>query len=167
MSVDPDDLGGVLDEGTTQPAPTEPPAEPTAEPATEPATEATEEDAPPTAASTTEATSQTDPAGSIGSIGSTGSTGGSAADAQSGQSASGQEPASLTIVAFTCEPGYDPFATDADPAQDCSEPTDGVPFALTGDGTDMTRSAGDDGSATVLFQELEPGVYRLTGQPSA
>ncbi len=168
VSVDPDDLGGVLDEEPPPLAATEPPAEETVEPATEPATEAadesatepaigaTEEDAPATEASTTEAASQSGPSGG---------TGGDAADAQSGQSASGQEPASLTIVVFTCEAGYDPFDLDADPGQDCSEPTDGVPFALTGDGTDTTRSAGDDGSGTARFEELAPGVYRLAGQP--
>lgn len=170
VSVDPDDLGGVLDEGPP-PAATEPPAEETAEPATEPAAEETDEsatvpatgetedDAPATEASTTEATSQSGPSGG------TGGPGGNAADARSGQSASGQEVASLTIAAFTCEPGYDPFALDADPGQECSEPTDGVPFALSGDGTDMTRSAGDDGSGTARFEELAPGIYRLTGQP--
>lgn len=172
VSVDPDDLGGVLDEDPPPPAATQPPAEmqppvatqppaevtmePTTEPAdesaTEPATEAAADNAP----STPEAGSQNGPSGG---------TGGNAADAQSGQSASGQEPASLTIVAFTCEAGYDPFALDADPGQDCSEPTDGVPFALTGDGTDTTRSAGDDGSGTARFEELAPGVYRLAGQP--
>jgi len=164
VSVDPDDLEGVLDDSTA-PAATEPPAEETAEPATEPAAEETAEPATepaaeetadgarPTDVSTAEASSQTGPAG------------GSAVGDQSGQSASAEEPASLTILAFACEPGYDPFALDADPAQECSEPTDGVPFALTGDGTDMTRSAGDDGDGTATFQELAPGVYRLTGQP--
>jgi hypothetical protein len=162
VSVDPDDLGGILDEGTSPPVATEPASEETDESATEPATEETDEDAPTQEATTIDATPVTDPAGNTGS---TGNTGGSAAGAQSGQSASGQESASLTIVAFTCEPGYDPFALDADPAQDCSEPTDGVPFALTGDGTDMTRSAGDDGSGTATFQDVAPGVYRLAGQP--
>jgi len=171
VSVDPDDLGGILDDSTAPPAEetaapatepaaektaepaTEPAAEKTAEPATEPAAEETADGARPTDVSTAEASSQTGPAG------------GSAVGDQSGQSASAEEPASLTILAFACEPGYDPFALDADPAQECSEPTDGVPFALTGDGTDMTRSAGDDGDGTATFQELAPGVYRLTGQP--
>ena len=180
VSVDPDDLGGVLDEGPSQPAATEPPAEETAEPATEPATgepdetvesatepaagesDETDDDTPPTQASATEAAGENDPAGGTGD---TSGPGGNAADARTGQSASVQEPASLTIVAFTCEPGYDPFALDADPARDCSEVTDGVPFALTGDDTDMTRSAGDDGSGTATFKELDPGIYWLAGEP--
>lgn len=168
VSVDPNDLGGVLDEGPPPPTATEPPIEKTVEPTIKPTTGATVESAtkpaigatvgaaPATKASTTEAGSQSGP--SVG-------TGGKAADSQSGQSASGQEPASLTIVAFRCEAGYDPFALDADPGQDCSEPTDSVPFALTGNGTDTTRSAGDDGSGIARFEALAPGVYRLAGQP--
>jgi len=159
VSVDPNDLGGVLDEGTAPPAEE---TDDTDETATETATGETAEDDPTQEASTIDATPVTDPADNTGS---TGNTGGSAADDRSGQSTSGQEAASLTIVAFTCEPGYDPFALDADPARDCSELTDGVPFALTGDDTDMTRSAGDDGDGTATFEDLTPGVYRLTGQP--
>ena len=62
VSVDPDDLGGILDEGPSQPAATEPPAESATEPATgetdesatEPATGETEDDAPATEASATD-----------------------------------------------------------------------------------------------------------------
>ncbi|HEV2068004.1 MAG TPA: hypothetical protein VGR08_14335, partial [Thermomicrobiales bacterium] len=129
VTVDPDDFAGVLDESPSQPAATEPPAEETDEPATEPATEAIEE-TDETDESAAEQTPLTNPAGSTGSTGGAGGTGGNTESDESGQSASAQGPASLTIVAFTCEPGYDPFALDADPAQDCSELTDGVPFAL-------------------------------------
>lgn len=81
-----------------------------------------------------------------------------------GQPVDASGPASLTLVTATCAPGYDLFAPRADPAADCSEPTDGIEFGLEGNGTDATRTTGDDGAATATFTELVPGAYQLVGQ---
>lgn len=83
---------------------------------------------------------------------------------------SGAEPsdaASLTIVVRSCAPGYDPFSSAADPARECSDPTDGVAFRLGGSDTtrptsaDATRATGADGPGAVVFAGLASGAYRL------
>ena len=68
-------------------------------------------------------------------------------------------PATLTIVTFTCDPGYNVFAKNADPAADCPETAAGVQFALSGGGAAKKLKTGDDGKA--VFSNLKGGVFSL------
>lgn len=173
--VDPSDVGSVIEAAPTETSsPFADPLEgvetlpvltedPTAAPTAPPGVPVLSEDPPTPTAAPTE-TAMTDAP--------TGATPGAPSEPQSGQpsgSTAGQPavagPASLTLVTYTCASGYDLFAPAADPAGDCPDPTDGVRFGLEGNGTETTRSSGDDGAGIATFTDLDPGAYQLVGQP--
>jgi hypothetical protein len=72
-------------------------------------------------------------------------------------SASG--PASLTIIKYTCEPGYDVFRFDADPKVDCPETTAGIEIRSIGKTTTTPKTTGDDGKA--VWTGLNSGPHFL------
>jgi hypothetical protein len=71
-------------------------------------------------------------------------------------------PATLIIVKYTCPESYDPLQRNANPARDCADTTDGVPFSVTGaQGAGATRKTGDDGDGTAKFGNLKAGSYLI------
>ncbi|MDQ3525021.1 MAG: class F sortase, partial [Chloroflexota bacterium] len=72
-------------------------------------------------------------------------------------------PGELTINKWTCPEGYDPFAWNADPKNDCTELTNGVTFILDQPvGVDLQTDTGDSINGAVYFGGLEPGAYTVT-----
>jgi len=71
-------------------------------------------------------------------------------------------PADLTIVRWNCPPAYNLYAWGADPAEDCTEATDGVTFTLGGPATEISAETGSAGDGVVQFTDLEPGPYTVT-----
>jgi hypothetical protein len=72
-------------------------------------------------------------------------------------SASG--PASLTIIKYTCEAGYDVFRFDADPKQDCPETTAGIEIRSIGKSVTTPRTTDQDGK--VVWPDLNSGPHFL------
>ena len=71
----------------------------------------------------------------------------------------------ITVYKHTCPEGYDPDAWGADPATDCTDGPNGIPFAITGpDGYQSQSTTGDSVPHGVVFPDLEPGSYTLTEQ---
>ncbi|CAN5745850.1 hypothetical protein BH23CHL3_BH23CHL3_06970 [soil metagenome] len=72
-------------------------------------------------------------------------------------------PGEVTINKWTCPEGYDPFAWNADPKNDCTELTNGVTFILDQPvGVDLQTDTGDSINGAVYFGGLEPGAYTVT-----
>ncbi len=75
------------------------------------------------------------------------------------------ESGSLTLRLWTCPPGYDPFATGAEPSTGCTEATSGITFLL--DDLDvfelvyLESRTGDAGDGVARFEGLRPGPYRI------
>jgi len=67
--------------------------------------------------------------------------------------------AKLIIEKFTCKPGYDVFAKDADPKTDCTDTTANVAFALTGGVGPVAHKTGSDGK--VSFANVKAGDYQI------
>ncbi len=68
----------------------------------------------------------------------------------------------ITIQKWTCPLNYNIDHPAADPALDCTERTDGIPFSLLSDlGTFPDATTGDDGEGMVYWGELEAGDYQL------
>jgi len=84
-------------------------------------------------------------------------TGGPATTPNPTPSASG--PASLTIIKYTCEPGYDVFRFDADPKVDCPETTAGVEIRSIGKSVTTPRTTDQDGK--VVWPDLNSGPHFL------
>ncbi len=69
----------------------------------------------------------------------------------------------ITIYKHTCPGGYNPHAWNADPATDCTDGPNGVPFTAAGpNGYQHQSTTGDSTPYTVSFGELEPGAYTIT-----
>ncbi|HEY7031408.1 MAG TPA: sortase, partial [Thermomicrobiales bacterium] len=60
----------------------------------------------------------------------------------------------ITIVKYTCVPGYDLNAPGADPSVDCPNLTNGIGFELDGKGEHEQGVTGDGGEGTVTFDGL-------------
>ncbi len=71
---------------------------------------------------------------------------------------------SLMIVAYACDAGYDPFATEADPSSDCLDPLDDREFDLTGSDGEASGLTGADGDGTLIFADLAADRYTLQAQ---
>jgi hypothetical protein len=84
-------------------------------------------------------------------------TGGPATTPNPTPSATG--PASLTIIKYTCEPGYDVFRFDADPKQDCPETTAGIEIRSIGKSVTTPRTTDQDGE--VVWPDLNSGPHFL------
>lgn len=73
------------------------------------------------------------------------------------------EPGSVTILKWTCPPGYDLFAAGADPKADCTEATNGVQFQFGLDSIAAIaelQTTGDIIDGGVIFEGLDPDVYK-------
>jgi hypothetical protein len=74
-------------------------------------------------------------------------------------------PGQITVYKHTCPEGYDPHAWGADPATDCTEGPNGVPFTASGpDGYQAQQATGDSVPNAVVFGDLDPGDYTITEQ---
>ena len=87
-----------------------------------------------------------------------GSTGGSTEPSQPAQDVNA--PATLTLVAFVCPPGYDLYGNDAVPSDDCSEPAPGIDFIATGP-DDTMQQATSNASGALAWADLAPGAYLI------
>lgn len=70
---------------------------------------------------------------------------------------------SVTIVKWTCPPGYDLNAAGADPQVDCTEATNGIDFqfGLSGIGEEaVLQTTGDVIDGGVVFDGLEPDTWK-------
>ncbi|MFL5759188.1 MAG: hypothetical protein ACJ789_05580 [Thermomicrobiales bacterium] len=65
----------------------------------------------------------------------------------------------LTIVKYTCDPGYDLWAKDADPQNDCPDTTAHVQFRSVGKST--TTSKATDQTGKVVFPNLNSGPHQI------
>jgi len=78
------------------------------------------------------------------------------------------EPGDLTILKWTCPPGYDLHAAGADPSTDCTEATNGIPFQFgPDDGLEaeaVLQVTGDVIDGGVFFDGLAPGAYKVVEQ---
>jgi hypothetical protein len=73
-------------------------------------------------------------------------------------------PGEITIYKYTCPEGYDLYAWDANPTEDCTEKTDGIEYTLVDEdpGTvDLQSSTGDAIDGAVNFGSLAPGPYTV------
>lgn len=140
---------------------TEDPPTPTAAPTEDPAAPRAPVETPTAPAGATPVAPSEAPADQAGAGQDSGATG----EQSSGAPADASGPASLTLVTYICASGYDFFAPEADPTADCPDTSDGVRFSLEGIDTDGTRTSGDDSAGTAVFEDLDPGAYRLVGQP--
>jgi sortase (surface protein transpeptidase) len=72
-------------------------------------------------------------------------------------------PGEITVNKWTCPPGYDLDAWDADPIVDCVEATDGIEFTLKQPVLpDVMQSTGNAIPGAVHFGDLEAGAYVVT-----
>ncbi|MDQ3352096.1 MAG: prealbumin-like fold domain-containing protein, partial [Actinomycetota bacterium] len=69
-------------------------------------------------------------------------------------------PGEIIVHKYTCPPGYDLHAANADPRVDCTENARGISFTLAGAAANIEDTTGDDG--TVQFDDLAPGPYTVT-----
>mgnify|MGYP001218920778 FL=1 len=72
--------------------------------------------------------------------------------------------ASFTLIAYTCDPGYDPYEDEADPEADCPDTTDGLPFRLFNEDDEHEGETGDEDEGTVVFSDLDEGIYTLQAE---
>jgi len=73
------------------------------------------------------------------------------------------EPGSVTLLKWTCPPGYDLNAAGADPKVDCTGATNGVEFQFgpSGAGEEAElQTTGDVIDGGVFFDDLEPDTYK-------
>jgi sortase (surface protein transpeptidase) len=71
-------------------------------------------------------------------------------------------PGETTIYKWTCPEGYDPYAWNANPKNDCTEATNGVTFVLDQpEGVDLQTDTGDSTNGAVYFGGLTPGMYTV------
>jgi LPXTG-site transpeptidase (sortase) family protein len=79
-----------------------------------------------------------------------------------------EEDGSITIVKYTCAPGYDLYAQGANPEYDCPDTTDGVVFSLDApvDGG-LQGVTGVSGPGTLTFDGLPAGSYTIYEQVPA
>ena len=74
----------------------------------------------------------------------------------------------FAVTAYTCAPGYEAGRNVADFAADCTQATNGVPFALVERGGDSRQATtGDSGEGEARFAVTTPGVYDLSETPPA
>ncbi len=76
-----------------------------------------------------------------------------------------EDDGSITIVKFTCAPGYDLYAQGANPEYDCPDTTDGVVFSVDApvDGG-LQGVTGVSGDGTLTFDNLPAGSYTVYEQ---
>ena len=81
---------------------------------------------------------------------------------QPSQNAGDAPTATLTLTLRTCPAGYNPDATSADPARDCTTLTDNVNISATGaDGLRERRQTGETDPGVAVYDGLVAGSYRL------
>jgi hypothetical protein len=70
----------------------------------------------------------------------------------------------ITVYKYTCPEGYNRNAWGANPAEDCTQATNGVTFTLDvpPPDTDLQSNTGDSVNGAVYFGSLTPGDYTLT-----
>ena len=79
-----------------------------------------------------------------------------------------EDDGSITIIKYTCPPGYDYTAYGADPAAECWDLTDGVTFGAQGQSGPLAPVVtGEAGAGTAVFADLEPGSYSVSEQVPA
>ena len=73
-------------------------------------------------------------------------------------------PGTLSVYKYTCPAGYNLNSQSANPAGDCTTPTDGVQMTYTGqDQSNQTQTTANGGVAT--FANLTPGTFTLSETP--
>ena len=73
-------------------------------------------------------------------------------------------PGTLSVYKYTCPAGYNLNSQSANPAGDCTTPTDGVQMTYTGqDQSNQTQTTANGGVAT--FTNLTPGTFTLSETP--
>lgn len=84
------------------------------------------------------------------------------ADDEEGATGGGSTATSLTITLFTCPSGYDLFAEDADPAEDCDEVEEDVEFTSLGERSQITASKITDENGQAIYPKLGSGHHLIT-----
>lgn len=75
------------------------------------------------------------------------------------------EDGSITIVKYTCEPGYDLQAYGANPEYDCPELVNSIDFTLTDQyGDTVYGTTGSSGPGTITWDSLPAGHYAVSEQ---
>lgn len=97
--------------------------------------------------------------GNQGASGGTGSPSGGSGTA-SRPPADASAPATLTLVTFTCPPGYDLYTGDAVPSGDCPDPAIGIDFTVTGQ-DEPAQQATSNAGGELAWTGLAPGAYLL------
>lgn len=71
-------------------------------------------------------------------------------------------PGEILIYKYTCPEGYDAYAWNAKPQDECTEGTNGVTFNVEGpDGYSSQSDTGDSVEYAVMFGGLQPGSYTV------